>query len=177
MRRRQLERVVTLVMAMAVAALVLAPGTAQAAGAAVTQASNDSVLRGFDGWPTGAMAIRAKTGQQWFKVLVADTPDRQERGLMFVTQLPSDVGMVFPQSPPRVVTMWMENTLIPLDMLFLGPNHRVLYIRENAPIQSRDIISTPQATWAVLEIVGGESARRGIHVGDRFSVTGIATLK
>ncbi len=178
MRSRRFE-----VSALAAALLLVPLGALQAASApaaataTATATATASVLPGFEGWPTGVLEIRSKAGRQWFKVLAADTPDRQERGLMFVTRLPSEVGMVFPQSPPQVVRMWMKNTLIPLDMLFLGANHRVLYIRENAPVESLEIITTPELTASVLEIAGGESARRGIRVGDHVRVSGLPALK
>jgi len=129
-------------------------------------------LPGFDGWPETRLAIRSGRGRQAFRVLVADTPERQERGLMFVTHLPRDVGMLFPQDPPQVVHMWMKNTLIPLDMLFIDAGRHVVYIRANAAVESLELISTPQLTQSVLEIGGGEAARRGIRVGDEIAMSG-----
>jgi len=91
--------------------------------------------------------------------------------LMFVTHLPPDVGMLFPQDPPQVVHMWMKNTLIPLDMLFIDADRHVVYIRANAAVQSLELISTPRLTQSVLEIGGGEAARRGIRVGDEIAMS------
>ena len=68
-----------------------------------------------------------------FRVWVADTPQRAEQGLMFVNDLPESEGMVFPLEPPRVENMWMKNTYIELDMLFIGTGGRVTKIIETAP--------------------------------------------
>ena len=90
---------------------------------------------------------------------------------MFLRWLPPDHGMLFPQASPRVMSMWMKNTLIPLDMLFIDAQGRVVYIRERATPLSEDIISAPPKVKAVLELAGGECARLGIHVGDRVQHT------
>jgi len=118
-------------------------------------------------FPSTQMSIRTRTGLEWLSVWIADTPAREQQGLMFVRWLPSDHGMLFPQAAPRVMTMWMKNTLIPLDMLFIDVKGRVMYIRERTTPQSEDRISTPVAVKAVLELTGGQCAKLGIQVGDR----------
>jgi len=85
---------------------------------------------------------------------------------MFLHWLAPDQGMLFPQDPPRVMTMWMKNTLIPLDMLFIDGRGKILYIKANATPESEDIITYASPIRAVLELGGGEAARRGIRVGD-----------
>jgi uncharacterized protein len=84
-----------------------------------------------------------------------------------VTSLPSDQGMLFPQQAPRIVSMWMENTLIPLDMLFIDGRGRIVCLIAMAKPLSREILSCPKPVKAVLEIRGGEAVKRGIRVGDR----------
>jgi len=127
-------------------------------------------LAGFEGWPRTAVEIRTRDGRQWFNATVADTPERQERGLMFVRALPADESMWFPQAPPHVMTMWMKNTYIPLDMLFVDARGRIACIRANATPRSLATLSCPRAVSGVLEIGGGEAQARGIGVGDRVSI-------
>jgi len=124
---------------------------------------------GGEGYPRSAMEIRGKSGRQWFNVVIADTQARQELGLMYVRSLPSDAGMLFPQRSPQPMSMWMKNTLIPLDMLFIDVRGRIVCLLENAKPQSLDILSCDKPVKAVLEINGGEAHKRGIRVGDRVT--------
>jgi uncharacterized membrane protein (UPF0127 family) len=118
-------------------------------------------------FPNSVLTIHTHKGTEWFSVWVADTPQRSEQGLMYIKWLPSDRGMLFPQDAPRVMSMWMKNTLIPLDMLFIDATGRIVYLRERATPESEAIISTPIAVKAVLELAGGECSALGIRVGDR----------
>jgi uncharacterized membrane protein (UPF0127 family) len=104
-----------------------------------------------------------------FDVWIADTPARQEQGLMFVRDLPASEGMLFPQAAPQVAHFWMKNTYIPLDMVFVGEDGRVAKVIANAKPFSLDVLSSDVPVTAVLEIRGGESRRLGIAVGDRVS--------
>ena len=110
--------------------------------------------------------IRTADGRHWLNVSVADTDAVQEKGLMFVRSLPADTGMLFPQRVPRIMTMWMKNTLIPLDMLFIDAAGRIVCLREQAVPESLELIGCDKPVMEVLEIAGGESARRHIAVGD-----------
>jgi len=101
-----------------------------------------------------------------FDVWVADTPARAEQGLMFVSELPEGKGMVFPLASPRVETMWMKNTYIELDMLFIGADGRVTKIIERAHPMSLETLSSDSPVSAVLELKGGEVAKLGLRVGD-----------
>ena len=96
---------------------------------------------------------------------------------MYIKWLPSDQGMLFPQAAPRVMSMWMKNTLIPLDMLFIDAGGRIVYIRERATPESEDIISIPTPVKAVLELPGGQCAALGIRAGDqvRHALFGVPT--
>jgi uncharacterized protein len=117
-------------------------------------------------FPRSALQIHATGGISWFNIRIADTPEHQELGLMFVSHLPSDEGMLFPQARPRIVSMWMKNTLIPLDMLFIDERGKIVCLLENTRPESLEILSCEKPVKAVLEIGGGESARRGIRVGN-----------
>jgi uncharacterized protein len=101
-----------------------------------------------------------------FNVWVADTPERGAQGLMFVSDLPESKGMVFPVQPPRVENMWMRNTYIELDMLFIDADGRVTKIIQHAVPMSDTVLSSDNAVAAVLELKGGEAAKLGLHTGD-----------
>jgi uncharacterized protein len=101
-----------------------------------------------------------------FDVWVADTPERAEQGLMFVSDLPENKGMVFPLDPPRVENMWMKNTYIELDMLFVRADGRVTKIIERAHPLSLEILSSAEPVAAVLELKGGMVAKLGLKTGD-----------
>jgi uncharacterized membrane protein (UPF0127 family) len=103
-----------------------------------------------------------------FDVWVADTPARSEQGLMFVRDLPPERGMVFPFAPARVVSFWMKNTYIELDMLFIAAG-RVVKIIEHAPPFRLDLLSSDVPVAAVLELRGGEAGLLGLKVGDEVS--------
>ena len=101
-----------------------------------------------------------------FQVWVADTPERASQGLMFVSDLPETMGMVFPVEPPRLENMWMKNTYIELDMLFIDAHGRVAKIIQRAAPLSLQTLSSDAAVSAVLELKGGQAAKLGLHAGD-----------
>ncbi len=102
-----------------------------------------------------------------FSVEMAITPDQQRRGLMFRTELAPDAGMLFDFHTPQTLAMWMKNTLIPLDMLFIDANGAIVFIAENTTPESTATISTPIPSRFVLELAGGTTKRLGLGVGDR----------
>src|SRR5580765_7102088 len=104
-----------------------------------------------------------------FRVWVADTPQRAEQGLMFVSDLPESEGMVFPVEPPRVENMWMKNTYIELDMLFIDAHGRITKIIQRAAPLSLQTLSSDTVVAAVLELKGGQAAKLGLHTGDSVS--------
>lgn len=101
-----------------------------------------------------------------FNLELADTPQEQERGLMFRTQLPADGGMLFTYHPPRPVYMWMRNTLIPLDMIFVRPRGTIGFIEYAAEPLTEQPRGAHSDMRAVLELPGGTARRLGIKVGD-----------
>lgn len=101
-----------------------------------------------------------------FKIEMAETQAQQAQGLMFRRQMPLDAGMLFIYSKPQVAAFWMKNTFIPLDMLFIAADGRIVHIHPNATPQSEATITTPLMVKAVLEINGGLAARLGIRAGD-----------
>lgn len=103
--------------------------------------------------------------QHQFEVWIADNEAHREQGLMFVQSLARDAGMVFTFDPPRVVSMWMKNTLIPLDMVFVNRQGQITRIVENAKPLSLSIISSRREVSGVLELKGGATRELGIRVG------------
>jgi uncharacterized protein len=111
--------------------------------------------------------IASKNGVHVFTVELAVTDQERERGLMFRKQLPEGQGMLFDFKREQEVTMWMENTYIPLDMIFIRRDGRIWRIAENTEPLSRAIISSEGPVLAVLEVVGGTAKKLGIAPGDR----------
>ena len=120
-------------------------------------------------FPRTTLEIAAHGHRDRFEIWIADTPSRQEQGLMFVRELPASQGMLFPEDTPQVAHFWMKNTYIPLDMVFVGEDGRVAKIIANARPFSLDVLSSDVPVIAVLEIRGGEAHELGIGVGDRVS--------
>jgi uncharacterized protein len=119
------------------------------------------------------LEIVTKAGVQVFSVEEAKTDEERERGLMFRTALPEGQGMIFDFSPEQNVAMWMKNTLIPLDMIFIRADGRILRIAENTKTQSEDIISSGGLVRAVVEVIAGTAKKYGIAPGDRVSYAGL----
>ncbi len=120
-------------------------------------------------FPRTTLDIVAHGHRDRFEVWIANTPLRQEQGLMFVRNLPPSEGMLFPQAAPQVAHFWMKNTFIPLDMVFVGENGRIAKIIARAKPFSLAVLSSDVPVTAVLEIRGGEAKRLGLTVGDRVS--------
>jgi uncharacterized membrane protein (UPF0127 family) len=113
------------------------------------------------------LEIASKSGVHVFSVELAVTDEERERGLMFRKQLPEGQGMLFDFKREQEVSMWMENTYVPLDMIFIRKDGRILRIAENTEPLSRAIISSRGQVLAVLEVLGGTANKLGIAAGDR----------
>jgi uncharacterized protein len=122
-------------------------------------------------FPRTTLTITAHGRAERFRVWIANTPARQEQGLMFVRDLPASQGMLFPEDSPQVAQFWMKNTYIPLDMVFVGEDHRIEKIIARATPFSEAILSSDEPVIAVLELAGGDTQARGIRVGDPVSWT------
>ncbi|MDP9787718.1 DUF192 domain-containing protein [Agrobacterium tumefaciens] len=102
---------------------------------------------------------------------------QRAQGLMFRKSMPSEYGMLFDFGEARAVAMWMRNTLIPLDMLFIGSDGRITHIHENAVPHSEAIISSRGPVKFVLELNGGAAKRSGIKPGDMVRSAQIGNRK
>jgi uncharacterized protein len=116
---------------------------------------------------TSSLTIVGAHGRHRFTVELAETPEQMQQGLMFRPSLAPDAGMLFDFKQPTVATMWMRNTLIPLDMLFVDANGMIVNIRARAVPESDAIIPAAAPVRAVIELNGGTAARLGIMPGDR----------
>ena len=103
-----------------------------------------------------------------FQLEIANTPETRSRGLMFRRELAPDRGMLFEFGQRETdVSMWMKNTYIPLDMLFIRANGLIHHIAENTTPLSEATISSNGPVKGVLEVIGGTARRLGIAAGDR----------
>lgn len=120
--------------------------------------------------PTKSLTITGADGKtHQFSVEIASTPREQQVGEMFRTSVPENGGMLFVWPSPQDSSMWMENTLVSLDLVFIGSDGRITSIAENAVPRSLAIIGSGGPVAATLELQGGLTAKLGIVVGDRVS--------
>jgi uncharacterized membrane protein (UPF0127 family) len=117
--------------------------------------------------PVERLSIESTRGERVFHVEVVKEEKDRNRGLMYRRRMDADHGMLFDYDPPQQIAFWMKNTYIPLDIIFIGADGRIITIAANAkpfdltPIPSNGVIR------GVLEINGGLAAKLGINVGDR----------
>lgn len=117
--------------------------------------------------PLEPLQIVTRNGVEEFRVELAQTPEELARGLMFRRELPERQGMLFDFLAEQHVGFWMRNTLIPLDMLFIGADGVIRHLHENAVPLSEETIASRYPVRAVLEINGGLARKLGIRPGDR----------
>jgi hypothetical protein len=115
------------------------------------------------------LEIVTRSGVHVFTVEIAKTDEERATGLMYRKELAEGRGMLFDFSPEQPVSMWMKNTFIPLDMIFISSDGRILRIAENTEPQSEKIISSGGLAKGVLEVIGGTARKYGIQAGDRVA--------
>ena len=141
---------------------------AAAAGCGSATTANQAPLeRSPAGLEQVPLTINSANGKHRFTVEVARTPEEQAQGLMFRKSVPPDRGMIFPYDPPVQVSFWMKNTLVPLDMVFIGPDGKIGRIAANTTPMSLDPVASIDPVSAVLELAGGRAAELGIQEGDK----------
>ena len=113
-----------------------------------------------------SLRIETDRGPVLLDVEVADTEPKRQHGLMFRRALGDNGGMIFLFDRARQITMWMKNTYIPLDMVFIGDDWRILRIAREAEPLSTEIISSVHPASRVLEIGGGQAQKLGLKAGD-----------
>ncbi len=113
------------------------------------------------------LSIRSGNAVHVFEVEVARTGEERAKGLMFRRYMPADRGMLFDFGSEQPVGMWMKDTFIPLDMLFIRKDGSIARIAENTEPHSLRTISSGENVLSVLELNGGTAARLGIAPGDR----------
>ena len=116
---------------------------------------------------TSELTVITAGGPQKFTIELALSDAQMEQGLMFRRSLAPDAGMLFDFVTPSMATMWMKNTLIPLDMLFVDAKGQTVNIHERAVPGSLETIAAAAPVRAVIELNGGTAARLGIRPGDR----------
>jgi uncharacterized membrane protein (UPF0127 family) len=131
-------------------------------------------LEDLAAFPSGELVITGGKERRVFNVWLADSPARQAQGLMFVRSLPPLRGMLFVHAEPRALSMWMKNTYIALDMVFIGADGRIQQITANTTPHSEDLIRSKNPALAVLEIAGGEAERLGLRAGQRVQHAALA---
>lgn len=116
----------------------------------------------------GRLVVRTASGDYAFNVEVVDTPETRAKGLMFRQSLAPDAGMLFDFGREQPVAFWMQNTFIPLDMIFIAADGEVKTIHVNAVPHDTTSIPSQVPVQFVLEIPGGRAKEIGLEPGDRI---------
>ncbi|HEX5867846.1 MAG TPA: DUF192 domain-containing protein [Beijerinckiaceae bacterium] len=113
------------------------------------------------------LTIAGASGRHAFQVEVARNDAERAQGLMYRRSLAPDRGMLFDFARVQPISMWMQNTYIPLDMIFIRADGSIARVAENAEPLSTRTIPSGEPVLAVLEVIGGTAARLGVKPGDR----------
>ncbi|MGI9308475.1 MAG: DUF192 domain-containing protein [Gammaproteobacteria bacterium] len=108
----------------------------------------------------------------YLDIYIADTPRQQAQGLMYIKSMDTYEGMLFVYNTARRISMWMKNTLIPLDMLFIDDKLEIVDIAKNAVPGSSDTIRSSSAVNLVLELNAGSAEKWGLQPGDTILTPG-----
>ena len=127
-----------------------------------------SIAQGFATFNRSKLRVVTKSGKHEFIVEIAVTGRQHAQGLMFRQSLAKNAGMLFDYKIPTSITMWMKNTFIPLDMIFIGNDGRVINVVQRAIPFSENVISSAGKARGVLEVNGGTASRLGIMPGDNI---------
>ncbi len=147
--------------------LALAAGCSPAVSDAPSQAAQVQARHPESGLALIPVTIKSTGGVHRVTAELARSRYEQAKGLMFRTAMGADEGMLFPFDQPRQASFYMRNTVIPLDLIFIGQNRRILNVYDNAEPYSERLILSEGLAIAVLELVGGRAAQLGIKAGDK----------
>ncbi len=128
-------------------------------------------------FPKSALVIETAEGKRLsYDIELALTPDQQMQGLMHRQSMPLDAGMLFVWQQPHIIRMWMRNTFIPLDMVFIDTRGVIVDIGRNTVPHSEEIVEPKTEAIAVLELNAGVADAAGIRIGDtvRHALLGTA---
>ena len=118
---------------------------------------------------TGSVTIATKFLDLNYRVEVADTNRLQSIGLMYRASMPQEQGMLLLNEKPRRMNIWMKNTFIPLDIIYIDKDGHIVKIVENARIESTTVMPSDGKVKAVLELNAGQVRQKEIAVGDRVT--------
>lgn len=118
--------------------------------------------------PVEQVIVTTDRGDIAFATEIATSDDTRSRGLMFRRSMGEREAMLFHWPSPRVVTMWMRNTYLSLDMLFVTADGTVVHVQANTVPQSLDVLSAGREVTAVMEVVAGTAAQLGIRPGSKL---------
>ncbi|SVB88973.1 uncharacterized protein METZ01_LOCUS241827 [marine metagenome] len=131
--------------------------------------ADNYALRELENWEKNIIKISNSSDIfHTFEVYIADSNSKRKKGLMYIENLPNNHGMLFKFNSPRIASMWMKNTYISLDLLFIDKNQTIVKIHNNAePFNLKSISSKLKVKW-VLEINGGLAEELGINPGNKI---------
>jgi uncharacterized membrane protein (UPF0127 family) len=119
------------------------------------------------------VVIQGGAGPVRVRVEIADREEERARGLMFRNSLAEDAGMLFVYPQEGMRTFWMKNTYLPLDLIFIGSNKRIVGIIENARPLSEDHLSINLPAQYVLEVNGGFARRHAVRIGSSVELPSV----
>ena len=151
---------------LALTVLLAACSPQPAAEATPVAAAQETAVHPVSGLRVIPLTVTSGDTVHRFDVELADTAEAQSRGLMFRTELADDEGMIFPSDPPQVRSFWMKNTPLPLDIIYIGTDGRILNMYEMTTPYSLDSLYSADITSGVLELRGGLAKELGIGKGD-----------
>lgn len=137
------------------------------------KAQEGGISGAADAFPRGELVIETASGPLRLDVEIARTREQRSRGLMFRTSFEADSGMIFLYDSPREVSMWMKNTILSLDMLFIAEDGRITRIVANTTPMSETTIPSRGPVLAVLELLAGAAKRLAIKPGDHIRLDGL----
>jgi uncharacterized membrane protein (UPF0127 family) len=148
--------------------LLLTPACSpQAAENAPGPAATQAAVHPVSGLDVIPLTVTTARGPHTFRVEVARSPQEQAQGLMFRTAMAPDEGMLFPYDAPHLLSFWMKNTVLSLDLVFIDEQRRIINVAENAVPYSEQSIVSDAPGIAVLELNGGRARELGIVAGNK----------